>query len=61
MIPVYIIQSYDTTCESSCIEYVTADKDKAFEYFDNIQEEDDYIIYSLEEWLEDEYEVLKSK
>ena len=60
MIPVYIIQSYDTTCESSCIEYVTADKDKTLSIL-IIQEEDDYIIYSLEEWLEDEYEVLKSK
>ena len=59
-IPIYIIQSNDSLCESTCIEFVTISKYEAYKYFDKISEED-FISYELQEWKGEDYETLKRK
>ena len=60
MTSVYIIQMNDSLCESTCIKFVTTDKDKAYKYFDKIFE-DEFISYELQEWQGKDYEILKEK
>lgn len=58
MIPVYIIQMNDSLCESTCIEFVTTNKDEAYKYFDKLFE-DNFIYYELQEWQGKDYTILK--
>lgn len=59
-IPIYIIQSNYSLCESTCIEFVTISKYEAYKYFDRILEEE-FTSYELQVWQGKDYEILKSK
>ena len=59
-IPIYIIQSNNSLCENTCIEFVTTNKDEAYKYFDKIFK-DDFILYELKKWKGENCEILKVK
>ena len=59
-IPIYIIQANDSLCESTCIEFVTINKDKAYKYFNKILEEE-FTSYELQKWQGEDYETLEIK